>query len=59
MLSSIGPTQLLIIMLIVLVIFGSKRLRTVGSDLGASLRGFRRSLSDGTNDQESDNKRVD
>ncbi len=33
--------QLLIILLIVLVLFGAKRLRTLGSDLGHTLSGFR------------------
>ena len=33
--------QLLIILLIVLLLFGAKRLRTVGSDLGGAVKGFR------------------
>ena len=54
MFSSIGPAQLLVILLIVLVIFGSKRLRTLGSDLGTGLRDFRRSIADKTSDRELD-----
>lgn len=38
--------QLLIVLLIVLLLFGTKRLRNLGSDLGSALRGFRKSLSD-------------
>ena len=38
--------QLLIILLIVLVLFGAKRLRNVGSDLGAAIKGFKQSLKD-------------
>ena len=39
--------HLLIILLIVLLLFGAKRLRTVGSDLGGAVKGFRDSMSDG------------
>lgn len=37
----IGMRELLIILLIVLVLFGAKRLRGIGSDLGGALRGFK------------------
>lgn len=46
MLSNIGPVQLLIVLLIVLAIFGTKRLRTLGSDLGSAVKGFRSAVSD-------------
>jgi sec-independent protein translocase protein TatA len=46
MLSSIGPVQLLIVLLIVLAIFGTKRLRTLGSDLGSAVKGFRSAVND-------------
>ena len=38
--------QLLIILLIVLVLFGAKRLRNIGSDLGAAVKGFKKSVKD-------------
>ena len=38
--------QLLIILLIVVMLFGTKRLRTLGSDLGSAVKGFRKSMSD-------------
>lgn len=38
---NIGPVQLLIVLAIVVLIFGGKRLRTLGSDLGASIKGFK------------------
>jgi len=38
--------QLLIILAIVLVLFGAKRLRSVGSDLGAAIKGFKQSIKD-------------
>lgn len=42
-----GPSiwQLLILLLIVLLLFGTRRLRTLGSDLGSAIRGFREALS--------------
>ncbi len=33
--------QLLIILLIVVLVFGTKKLRTVGKDLGGAVKGFR------------------
>lgn len=44
-----GPsiTQLLIILAIVLVIFGAKRLRNLGSDLGGAIKGFREAMHEG------------
>jgi sec-independent protein translocase protein TatA len=46
MLSNIGPVQLLIVLVIVLAIFGTKRLRTLGSDLGSAVKGFRSAVSE-------------
>lgn len=38
--------QLLIILAIVLLLFGAKRLRNLGTDLGASVKGFRDSMKE-------------
>jgi sec-independent protein translocase protein TatA len=46
MLSNIGPVQLLIVLLIVLAIFGTKKLRSLGSDLGGAVKGFRSAMED-------------
>jgi len=46
MLSNIGPVQLLIVLVIVLAVFGTKRLRTLGSDLGTAVKGFRGAMND-------------
>jgi sec-independent protein translocase protein TatA len=46
MLSNISAVQLLIVLVIVLAIFGTKRLRTLGSDLGSAVKGFRTAVSD-------------
>jgi sec-independent protein translocase protein TatA len=39
--------QLLIVLLIVVMLFGTKRLRSLGSDLGSAISGFRKSVSEG------------
>ncbi len=46
MFANIGPVQLLIVLVIVLAIFGTKRLRTLGSDLGSAVKGFRSAVSE-------------
>lgn len=38
--------QLLIILAIVIMLFGTKRLRTIGSDLGSAVKGFRKSMGE-------------
>lgn len=38
--------QLLIILAIVLLLFGAKRLRNIGSDLGSAVKGFRTAMKD-------------
>jgi sec-independent protein translocase protein TatA len=38
--------QLLIILAIVIMLFGTKRLRNIGGDLGSAVKGFRKSMSD-------------
>jgi sec-independent protein translocase protein TatA len=38
--------QLLIILAIVIMLFGTKRLRTLGTDLGSAVKGFRKSIQD-------------
>jgi len=46
MLSGISIWQLLIVLVIVIAIFGTKRLRTLGSDLGSAVKGFRSAMSE-------------
>ena len=39
--------SLLLILVIVLLLFGTKKLRNIGSDLGGAIRGFKQALEDG------------
>ncbi len=50
MFANIGPVQLLIVLLIVLAIFGTKLLRTLGSDLGSAVKGCRSAVEEGDKD---------
>ena len=54
--SSIGPGSLLLIAIIVVVLFGTKRLRTVGEDIGIALKGLRKGLSSSTDDTDNTNQ---
>ena len=46
--------QLLIILVIVLLLFGTKRLRNLGSDLGNAIKGFRGAMSEGEKEKDKD-----
>ena len=42
----LGMTELLVILAIVLLIFGPKRLKNIGSDLGNAIKGFRTAVAE-------------
>lgn len=42
----IGIWQLIIILVIIVMLFGTKKLRTLGSDLGGALKGFKTAMKD-------------
>jgi sec-independent protein translocase protein TatA len=42
----------LIVLVVVIAIFGTKKLRNVGSDLGAAVKGFKDGVKDGTTSEE-------
>jgi sec-independent protein translocase protein TatA len=44
---SFGMRELIIILLVVLVIFGTKKLRSIGSDLGGAVSGFKKAMKEG------------
>ena len=51
---NISPGSLLLILVIVLVIFGTKRLRSLGTDLGGAVKGFRSAMSEAEADEASE-----
>ena len=56
-LGGISLWQLLIILLIVVLLFGTKKLGTIGGDLGKAVKGFRGAMNDA--DKEEDPKQLD
>ncbi len=59
MLSGIGIWQLLIVLVIVLLLFGTKRLKGLGGDLGGAIKGFKKAITEDKTPEEQEQKRVD
>jgi sec-independent protein translocase protein TatA len=55
--SGISPLSLLLILIIVMVLFGTNRLRTIGKDLGVAIKSFREGLE--STDDKSPNKKPE
>ncbi len=51
-LGGISMWQLLIVLLIVVLIFGTKRLKTIGGDLGGALKSFRKAMDSDDKDED-------
>ena len=51
-----GWQELLIILIIVALIFGTKKLRSIGSDLGGAVKGFKESVSQDSAGESADAK---
>ncbi|MEK9806625.1 MAG: Sec-independent protein translocase subunit TatA [Halieaceae bacterium] len=56
-LGGISIWQLLIILAIVVMLFGTSRLKNIGSDLGSAIKGFKKSIKDTDNADEAPQKR--
>lgn len=52
----ISVWQLIILLVIVVLVFGTKRLRNMGGDLGAAIKGFRKGMEDEKSDKEEPEK---
>ena len=46
-----APKHLLLILLIVLLVFGGKKIKTLGADLGSAFRGFKKAMNDGETEE--------
>ena len=53
---SIGFTEILLILLVVVLVFGTSKLRSMGGDLGAAVRNFKSAMKDGEAEASSDKK---
>jgi sec-independent protein translocase protein TatA len=51
MIMGIGMRELLVILVVCLVVFGAKKLRTVGSDLGHAVKGFKKAMNEGETEE--------
>ncbi|PXX93513.1 Sec-independent protein translocase subunit TatA [Marinobacter vulgaris] len=51
--------QLLIVLGIVILLFGTKKLRNIGSDLGGAIRGFKKSMSDEDSKKDADQDAIE
>jgi sec-independent protein translocase protein TatA len=49
--------ELLIILVVVLVVFGAKKLRSVGEDLGHAVRGFKKAMNEGDQEESTASQR--
>jgi sec-independent protein translocase protein TatA len=57
-LGGISIWQLLIVLAIVVLLFGTKRLRSLGTDLGGAIKGFRKSMNSDPDDSEADKEEA-
>ncbi|MEW4983615.1 MAG: Sec-independent protein translocase subunit TatA [Cycloclasticus sp.] len=53
----IGIWQLIIILVIVLLLFGTKRLRNLGGDLGGAIKGFKGAMKEGEEKKSADDQK--
>ena len=51
--------QILIILVLILILFGGKKIKTMGSDLGESLKGFKKAIKDEDSTKDSESKSDD
>lgn len=49
-----GLWQLIIIAVIIMMVFGTKKLKNIGEDLGGAIKGFKKSMDDGNPDKDPD-----
>lgn len=54
----IGIWELVLLLMIVVVIFGTKRLKNIGGDLGGAIKSFRSAMAEPDEPKESDKARV-
>ena len=53
LLGPVGPTELILIILIIVIIFGARKLPELGKSLGEGIKNFRKSITSGEKENES------
>ena len=51
---SLSPLHWLLVLLIVILIFGTKKLKNIGQDLGSAIKGFKQGMNESSSDKPSD-----
>lgn len=59
MFGGISVWQLLILLVVVILIFGTKKLRTLGGDLGGAVKGFKKAMNDGEKAEENEPSKIE
>ncbi len=54
-----GPVELLIILALVALVFGTSKLKNVGKDLGGAISDFKAGLKEGSKDEKKDEKKEE
>ena len=54
----ISPWQLLIVLLIIVLIFGTKKLRNIGGDIGSAVKNFKKSVKDENESEDSETEEL-
>ncbi len=54
-----GIKELLVILLIALVLFGGKRVKSLGSDLGTAIRGFRKAMKESEGESDAQAQEIE
>lgn len=57
MLGSLGPTELIIILVIVILLFGVGRIGKIAGELGSGIRSFRQGLKGNEDEEETDSEK--
>lgn len=55
----LSPAQLIILLVVILLIFGTKKLRNAGSDLGAAVKGFKKAMKEDEKVKDAEFKSID
>jgi len=55
----ISTWQLVILLLIIILIFGTRHIRKIGGDLGAALKGFRKGFNDSEEEDRAEPDQID
>ena len=55
----ISITKLLVVAALIILVFGTKKLRTLGGDLGSAIKGFKKAMSDDESKQDKTSQDAD